>query len=249
MELYIVYIHCKRLGDMARLDATIVGLNEAELYKNGIANLDEKLPISQHRQAILDAIESNTVVLVHGATGSGKTTQIPQYILDAGIRKGDLPCIIVTQPRRIAAISIARHICHERKWELGGLVGYRIAQDSAASQQTRILYCTQGVFLEMLKDRSGLSRITHVILDEMHEREEEMDLALLLMKKLVLDVVSPPSIKLIVMSATMDMEKFSTYLKNPPVIAIHTGMYKVEEYYLGDIGHEVRESLAYCSSK
>ncbi|GAU98180.1 hypothetical protein RvY_09360 [Ramazzottius varieornatus] len=220
---------------MMRAKAAYVERDETDLYRNGITELDEKLPIFSHRPAILDAIEKSMVVLVHGATGSGKTTQIPQYILDAGIRKGQLPNIIVTQPRRIAAVSIARHVCHERRWELGGLVGYRIAQDSVSSQQTRILYCTQGVFLEMMKDRNCLSRVTHIVLDEMHEREEEMDLALLLMRKLVLDVAPHHSIKLIVMSATMEIDKFSTYLLNPPVIAIQTRMFSVEEYYLDDL--------------
>ncbi|OWA54426.1 putative ATP-dependent RNA helicase TDRD9 [Hypsibius exemplaris] len=211
--------------------------NKHDLFQRGITDFDENLPIAAFRDQITCTVAANATVLIHGATGCGKTTQIPQYILADSLKRSNMPFIVVTQPRRIAAVSIARHVCEERGWEFGGLVGYQIGQESFFSTDTRILYCTLGVFLEKIATscdrKSGLGEMTHVILDEMHEREEDMDLALLLIKQLQQGLSR--NIKLIVMSATMEIDKFEKYLGHPPVIEIPTGMFPVEVKYLDEI--------------
>lgn len=123
--------------------------SDEDLYNHGIS-FDTALPIAKYRQHIVETIRKSDTVVVHGATGCGKTTQIPVYILDDCIRRGQMPYIIVTQPRRIAAVSIAQHVCQERHWSLGGPVGYQIAQDVQVTDRTRIVYCTLGVFLQQL---------------------------------------------------------------------------------------------------
>ena len=118
--------------------------------------------------------------------------------------------ILVTQPRKIAASSVARRVCQERGWSLGGLVGYQVGLDKAnKSLDTRLLYVTTGILKRMLIAKKHLNDWTHVILDEVHEREEDMDVVMLICKKLLL--TNSRGTKLILMSATLDQSKFQYY--------------------------------------
>lgn len=127
---------------------------------------NKNLPITEKRQTILDTIDCNPVTIIQGETGSGKTTQVPQYILDQCAKQNKHCNIICTQPRRIATTSIANYICKERNWQLGNLVGYQIQLDKRTSDDTRLTFCTTGVLLQKLVNLRNLNIYTHVILDE-----------------------------------------------------------------------------------
>jgi len=140
--------------------------------------------IFDQREKIVNLIASNQVCIIKGPTGCGKSTQIPQFIMDAYANKKEHCNIIVTQPRRIAAINIAQRVCQERNWgEVGRFVGYQVGLDRKAGDDTRLLYCTTGVLLEKLIHSKTMNDYTHVILDEVHEREEDMDFLMLVVKR------------------------------------------------------------------
>lgn len=124
------------------------------------------LPITKYSNEVLSTIDVHSVTVVQGATGSGKTTQVPQYILDHYMKQKRYCNIVVTQPRRIAAISIAKRVCQERSWDVGGIVGYQVGRDRMSSDDTRISYVTTGVLLQKLIAAKSLNEYTHVILDE-----------------------------------------------------------------------------------
>ena len=150
------------------------------------------------------------VTIISGFTGCGKTTQIPQFIMDDCVSKRERFNIVVTQPRRIAAKTVATRVCKERNWPLGRLVGYKIGLDKEnTSSDTRLMFCTTGVLKKMVISKKHLHDWTHVILDEVHEREEDMDFLLLLCKKLLHS--NSRGVKLILMSATISVEKLSDY--------------------------------------
>lgn len=202
---------------------------------------DPKLPITQTRDEVILTIESNQVTIIQGSTGSGKTTQVPQFILDHYAAKGEYCNIIVTQPRRIAAMSIAKRVCQERDWPLGSICGYQIGMEMKASEDTRILYCTTGVLREKLIGKKNMHQFTHVILDEVHERNQESDFALLVAKKLLR--TNSQHVKVILMSATMNCEEFASYfalpvrdlLESAPVVSVEGQVFKVSEFFADNL--------------
>ena len=137
----------------------------------------QALPIWTYRRNILEAIEKNQVVIVCGATGCGKSTQVPAYILENELSKGRVCKIHCTEPRRISAISLARRVSEElgeTKGDVGtirSLVGFAIRLESHVTAQTRLVYATTGIIMRMLEGSRGLDDITHLLLDEVHERE------------------------------------------------------------------------------
>ncbi|KAF8774277.1 ATP-dependent RNA helicase TDRD9 like protein [Argiope bruennichi] len=200
---------------------------------------DPDLTITSYREEILQQLNIHPVVIIQGPTGCGKTTQVPQYILDYHQSKGVYCNIIVTQPRKIAAISIARRVCQERKWQLGSIVGYQVAMDSKTSTDTRLSYVTTGVFLEKLVTAKRMDMYTHVIIDEVHERNQDIDFALLLVKKFL--KTNSQRVKVILMSATFDSSEFARYFSfssrsDPAPILEITGKSKdVTEHYLHEL--------------
>ncbi|KAK2104844.1 ATP-dependent RNA helicase tdrd9 [Saguinus oedipus] len=110
--------------------------------------------------------KSNSVVIIHGATGSGKSTQLPQFILDHYVQRSAYCSIVVTQPRKIGASSIARWISKERAWTLGGVVGYQVGLEKIATEDTRLIYMTTGVLLQKIVSAKSLMEFTHIIIDE-----------------------------------------------------------------------------------
>ena len=176
---------------------------------------DNALPINCCKDEILKALKSNRVIIIKGATGCGKSTCVPQYILDDyAARKA--PCnILVTQPRRIAAISISRRINREKRWVPGTVVGYHIGMEKELQSETCLTFMTTGCLLEKMIARRSLAGITHIIIDEVHERDEDTDMLMLLIRHLIIHPPKGPSpiTKLILMSATMQPESFQEYFK------------------------------------
>ncbi|XP_063921598.1 ATP-dependent RNA helicase DHX30-like isoform X2 [Zophobas morio] len=195
------------------------------------------LPISQHKEDFMKLIKENRVVIIKGEPGCGKSTRIPQYVLELwakeGLARGE-PCqIAVTQPRRIAAISLADRVSDERNENCGHIVGYQIRLKSNYNPTTgRIFYCTTGILLKYLQTDTNLSRFTHVILDEVHERDVNTDLLLNLLRNVL---TTNPTMKLIIMSATVDVDLFRNYLNHPPVMHIPGFTYPVKSYFLDDL--------------
>lgn len=157
-----------------------------KVYNNySFAHHPQKLPIMAYKQKIVSMIETNQVTVIQGATGCGKTTQVPQFILDSCVENGVYCNIIITQPRRIAAVSVTRRVSDERSWPVGTLVGYEIGFNHRTSTDTRLTFCTTGVLLQKLINKKNMCNYTHVILDEVHERDQDMDFALLIVRKLL----------------------------------------------------------------
>ncbi|XP_066033746.1 putative ATP-dependent RNA helicase DHX57 isoform X2 [Chamaea fasciata] len=194
----------------------------------------QKLPAWQERENILGLLESHQVLVVSGMTGCGKTTQIPQFILDASLQGSPsrVANIICTQPRRISAISVAERVAKERTERIGLTVGYQIRLESVKSSATRLLYCTTGVLLRRLEGDLTLQGVTHVIVDEVHERTEESDFLLLVLKDIM---VQRPDLRIILMSATLNAELFSQYFHSCPVINIPGRTFPVDQFFLEDV--------------
>ncbi|XP_006839667.1 PREDICTED: putative ATP-dependent RNA helicase TDRD9 [Chrysochloris asiatica] len=201
------------------------------------------LPITRCKEEVISLIESNSVVIIHGATGSGKSTQLPQYVLDHCIQCSTYCNIVVTQPRKIGASSIARWISKERAWTLGGLVGYQVGLEKIATEDTRLIYMTTGVLLQKIVSAKSLMEFTHVFIDEVHERTEEMDFLLLVVRKLLR--TNSRFVKVILMSATINCKEFADYfavpvqnkMKPAHIFEVEGKPYSIEEYYLNDLEH------------
>ncbi|XP_060104599.1 putative ATP-dependent RNA helicase DHX57 isoform X2 [Heteronotia binoei] len=193
----------------------------------------QKLPAWEEKKTILGLLNKNQVLVVSGMTGCGKTTQIPQFILDSSLEgpANKVANIICTQPRRISAISVAERVAKERMERVGVTVGYQIRLESVKSSATRLLYCTTGVLLRRLEGDLTLQGITHVIVDEVHERTEESDFLLLVLKDIM---VQRPDLCIILMSATLNAELFSQYFNSCPVVNIPGRTFPVDQYFLED---------------
>ncbi|XP_040216253.1 ATP-dependent RNA helicase A isoform X2 [Rana temporaria] len=192
----------------------------------------DSLPVKKFQNDIMDAVRHNSVVIIRGATGCGKTTQVPQYILDEFILNNQAAqCnIVVTQPRRISAVSVAERVSFERGEEVGKSCGYSVRFESALPRpHASVMFCTVGVLLRKLE--SGLRGISHVIVDEIHERDINTDFLLVVLR----DVVQAfPEIRVILMSATIDTTMFCEYFFNCPVIEVFGRTFPVQDYYLED---------------
>ncbi|WCJ18473.1 RNA helicase family protein [Euphorbia peplus] len=210
------------------------------------------LPITGLKDDILQSMKDNNFLVVCGETGSGKTTQVPQYILDDMIESGcGGQCnIICTQPRRIAAISVAERVAEERcepsPGSNGSLVGYQVRLDSARNEKTKLLFCTTGILLRKLAGDRNLTGITHVIVDEVHERSLLGDFLLIVLKSLI-DKQSDqgtPTLKVILMSATVDSNLYSHYFGHCPVLTAKGRTHPVTNYFLEDIYESINYRLA-----
>ncbi|XP_068195445.1 ATP-dependent RNA helicase TDRD9 [Antennarius striatus] len=199
------------------------------------------LPIEKNREELISLIENNSVVIIHGATGSGKTTQLPQYILDKYMDKNAQCNITVTQPRKIGATSVARWVAKQRKCALGSLVGYQVGLEKMATEHTQLIYMTTGVLLQKLVQAKCLTEFSHIFVDEVHERTYEMDFLLLILRKLLHSNSS--YVKIILMSATIKCREFAEYfgtlvhgrMSPAYVFEVEGAPFAIEEFYLDDL--------------
>jgi len=194
----------------------------------------EKLPAYMMKDKLLDAVANNQVLVVSGETGCGKTTQLPQFILEEQIESlhGAQCNIICTQPRRISAMSVAGRVASERGESLGESVGYQIRLEAKRSAQTRLLFCTTGVVLRRLGQDPDLRGVSHVLVDEIHERGMNEDFLIIILRDLL---PRRPDIRLVLMSATINAESFSKYFGDAPMIHIPGFTFPVKELFLEDV--------------
>ena len=186
------------------------------------------------RSQILKELDENQALVIKGDTGCGKTTQVPQFIIDhfASRGRGSDCSMIVTQPRRISAISLAERIAYERGEKLGDVVGYQVRlQQSVPPQNGAILFCTTGVLLKKLQSNLALVGCSHVIIDEAHERSVQTDMLLVLLKRAM---QKNPSLKVIVMSATINADLFQEYL-GCNAVEVPGRLFPVKMNFLEDI--------------
>ena len=187
---------------------------------------DPALPICARREEIRRAIEQHPIVIVCGETGSGKTTQIPKILLEMG--RGAAGLIGHTQPRRIAARSVAARIAEELKTELGQLVGYKVRFHDKVGVRTAIKLMTDGILLAETQGDPQLRAYGTLVIDEAHERSLNIDFLLGYLKQLA---PRRPDLKVVITSATIDAEKFSRHFDGAPVIEVSGRLYPVEVRY------------------
>lgn len=213
----------------------------------------KRLPIENFRTQVVKTINKRRVTIIEGSTGCGKTTQVPIYIAEDAKMRGDKINIIVTQPRRIAAASVAKHVAQLLHCQLGKFVGYQVSLDKKHSgHQTGILYCTTGVLLQKIIHSKSLSYFTHIIIDEVHERDVEVDLLLMVVRKLMFE--QNPDVKLVLMSATSESANLQTYfsinfedpkflhLTKPEILKIDGTPAALEVFYLNTLrANNIRE--------
>jgi len=186
----------------------------------------EELPISARVADIARALADNQVVIVAGATGSGKTTQLPKILLDMG--RGTEGLIGVTQPRRIAATSVAARVASELECELGQEVGYQIRFEERTSPRTYVKFMTDGILLAEIQGDRLLRRYDTLIIDEAHERSLTIDFLLGFLKGIL---PQRPDLKLLISSATIETERFATFFGGAPVIQVEGRTFPVEVLY------------------
>jgi ATP-dependent helicase HrpA len=199
---------------------------------------DENLPINQKRPAIMDLIANHSVVVIAGETGSGKTTQIPKICLSMGL--GETGIIGHTQPRRIAARTVAARIAEELKTPLGQVVGYKIRFSDKTATETAVKVMTDGILLAEIKNDPWLKRYSTLIIDEAHERSLNIDLILGYLKYLLL---KRPDLKVIITSATIDPEKFSKFFNQAPILEVSGRTYPVDVWYRPLVGSDEEKSI------
>ncbi|KAM7535027.1 hypothetical protein Aperf_G00000098542 [Anoplocephala perfoliata] len=199
----------------------------------------QNLPTFAKKQEFLSLVDDNQVVVVSGETGSGKTTQLPQYLLEHNVLggRGSRTRILVTQPRRISAISVAERVARERGQEVGEDVGYQIRFEKKLPRHLpgSILYCTTGIVLQFFLSEPLLQSVSHIFVDEVHEREIMGDILMTMLKRIL---PQRRDLRVILMSATLNSDKFCEFFDDCPHLEIPGRIFPVESLFLEDVLRE-----------
>lgn len=202
-------------------------VSETQKKKMSLQETRRSLPMFPFREDLLKAVEEHQILIVEGETGSGKTTQIPQYLYESGYCR-DGKKVGCTQPRRVAAMSVAARVAQEMGKKLGNEVGYSIRFEDCTSERTVIKYMTDGMLLREFLSEPDLQSYSVMIIDEAHERTLHTDILFGLIK----DIARfRPDLKLLISSATLDAEKFSDFFDEAPIFRIPGRRFPVEIFY------------------
>ncbi|KAL2178141.1 P-loop containing nucleoside triphosphate hydrolase protein [Thermothelomyces heterothallicus CBS 202.75] len=202
-------------------------IDAAEKAQKTIQEVRKSLPVYAYRDAFLDAVKEYQVLILVGETGSGKTTQIPQYLHEAGFTKDGMK-IACTQPRRVAAMSVAARVADEMGVRIGHEVGYSIRFEDCTNEKTILKYMTDGMLLREMVTSPTLEGYSAIMIDEAHERTVHTDILLALIKDLAR---ARPELRVIISSATLNAEKFSAYFDDAPIFNVPGRVHPVETYY------------------
>ncbi|KAL7949360.1 P-loop containing nucleoside triphosphate hydrolase protein [Trichoderma barbatum] len=202
-------------------------IDAAEKKALSIQETRKSLPIYQYRDQFLEALEQYQILVIVGETGSGKTTQLPQYLHEAGYTKNGMK-VGCTQPRRVAAMSVAARVADEVGVKIGHEVGYSIRFEDCSSEKTVLKYMTDGMLLREFMTEPDLAGYSAIMIDEAHERTVHTDILLALVKDLARE---RKDLKLLISSATMNAEKFAAYFDDAPIFNIPGRRYPVDIYY------------------
>ncbi|MCJ1246418.1 DEAH-box ATP-dependent RNA helicase prp43 [Trapelia coarctata] len=186
------------------------------------------LPVHAQRDEFLKMYQQSQILVFVGETGSGKTTQIPQFVLFDDLPQRERKLVACTQPRRVAAMSVAQRVANEMDVNLGDEVGYSIRFEDVTSQKTVLKYMTDGMLLREAMNDHDLKRYSTIILDEAHERTLATDILMGLLKEVA---KRRPDLKIVIMSATLDAQKFQTYFNDAPLLAVPGRTHPVEIFY------------------
>ncbi|XP_067830119.1 pre-mRNA-splicing factor ATP-dependent RNA helicase DHX16 isoform X2 [Heptranchias perlo] len=212
-------------GTVAKEEAA--NMSEAQKQKMSLHEVRRSLPVFPYRQDLLAAIAEHQILIIEGETGSGKTTQIPQYLYEEGYTAKGMK-IGCTQPRRVAAMSVAARVAQEIGVKLGNEVGYSIRFEDCTSERTVLKYMTDGMLLREFLTEPDLAGYSVVIIDEAHERTLHTDILFGLIK----DISRfRRDLKVLIASATLDTEKFSTFFDEAPIFRIPGRRFPVDIYY------------------
>ena len=215
--------------------------NKAQRRKQTHANFTKmmdqrlKLPAYRHYETVVERVAQNSITIISGETGCGKSTQIPQFILDAN----PMCKMVVTQPRRISAISIAERVAEEQcQGNVGGIVGYQVRLESSFTSDTQCLFMTPGILLNKMHSilDPNYTEYTHIIIDEIHERVREQEFLLIILRDLL---PKRPDLRVILMSATLQANELVDYFRQggiePAVIEMEGRTFPVQEYFLEQV--------------
>lgn len=227
IEDQIDFIQALQIPGTKQKDLNEAQLSETQRTRMNLEETKRSLPVFPFRNDIINAVRNHQVLIIEGETGSGKTTQIPQYLHEAGFTEGGKK-IGCTQPRRVAAMSVAARVAHEMAVKLGNEVGYAIRFEDCTSERTVIKYMTDGTLHREFLSEPDLQSYSVMIIDEAHERTLHTDILFGLVK----DIARFRSdLKLLISSATLDALKFSAFFDEAPIFKIPGRRFPVDIYY------------------